>query len=92
MSSRGLASGIWMFLAASAAALCWAVAGPSEERKKELVRQLPESNQAQLEASRKRNTLLMQIIKESAESEKNVALERDWNKLSRSDPDSKTSW
>ncbi|XP_041038031.1 ubiquinol-cytochrome-c reductase complex assembly factor 3 isoform X2 [Carcharodon carcharias] len=90
MSGRALVSGVWMLLSAGAAGLCWAVAGPSEERQRELSR-LPESNQAQLEASRKRNTLLMQIIKESAESEKNIALERDWNKLSNSGPDSKPS-
>ncbi|XP_078060756.1 ubiquinol-cytochrome-c reductase complex assembly factor 3 [Mustelus asterias] len=85
MRSRGLASGIWTLLAASAAAVCWVVAGPSEQRRREIVQHLPESNKVRLEASRQRNTLVMQIIEESAQSEKNIARKKDWYKLSRSD-------
>ncbi|XP_038643450.1 ubiquinol-cytochrome-c reductase complex assembly factor 3 [Scyliorhinus canicula] len=85
MRSRGLASGIWTLLVAAAAGVCWAAAGPTEQRRRQIVRHLPESNKAHLEASRKRNTLVMQIIEESAHTEKNVAQKRDWNKFSRSD-------
>ncbi|XP_060711770.1 uncharacterized protein LOC132836340 isoform X2 [Hemiscyllium ocellatum] len=44
---------------------------------------LPESNPSQLNATRHRNALVMQVIKESADSEKNIAREMDWNKPSR---------
>ncbi|XP_067883900.1 ubiquinol-cytochrome-c reductase complex assembly factor 3 isoform X2 [Heterodontus francisci] len=85
MRSRVLVSGGWVLMTAGAAYLCWALAGPSEQRRREIVRQLPESNQAQLQASKRRNALVMQIIKESAETEENVARRQDWNKPTRSD-------
>ncbi|XP_048380837.1 ubiquinol-cytochrome-c reductase complex assembly factor 3 isoform X2 [Stegostoma tigrinum] len=83
MRNRGLAMCFWTVLWAAGAGLCWVIVGPSEQRSTKILQHLPESNQSQLEATQRRNALVMQIIKESADCEKNVAREMDWNKPSR---------
>ncbi|XP_069750346.1 ubiquinol-cytochrome-c reductase complex assembly factor 3 isoform X2 [Narcine bancroftii] len=46
---------------------------------------LPESNTAQWEERRRQNALVMEAIKRAAESNKNVASQKDWNQGSQSD-------
>ncbi|XP_049572553.1 ubiquinol-cytochrome-c reductase complex assembly factor 3 [Syngnathus scovelli] len=51
----------------------WALIVPGEERRKEIIKNLPESNPVRMEETRKRNALLMQKLKEAAETNENVA-------------------
>nr|XP_046242170.1 ubiquinol-cytochrome-c reductase complex assembly factor 3 [Scatophagus argus] len=51
----------------------WSLISPGEERRKELLKNLPEANPVRMEESRKRNALVMQAIKEAAETDENIA-------------------
>ncbi|XP_040897371.1 ubiquinol-cytochrome-c reductase complex assembly factor 3 [Toxotes jaculatrix] len=51
----------------------WSVISPGEERRKELLKNLPESNPMRMEETRKRNALVMQALKEAAETNDNIA-------------------
>ncbi|KAM3611406.1 uncharacterized protein V6R79_018041 [Siganus canaliculatus] len=51
----------------------WALIFPGEERRRELIKNLPESNPVRLEETRKRNALVMQAIKDAAETNENIA-------------------
>ncbi|XP_007242471.1 ubiquinol-cytochrome-c reductase complex assembly factor 3 [Astyanax mexicanus] len=63
---------------AAIAAVCsglgmWKAVAPGEERKKEILKQLPESNPARMEESRNRNALMMQVLKDAADTNDNLA-------------------
>lgn len=51
----------------------WSMISPDEQRRKELLKNLPESNPVRMEDARKRNALIMQVIREAAETNENVA-------------------
>ncbi|XP_068422464.1 ubiquinol-cytochrome-c reductase complex assembly factor 3 [Clinocottus analis] len=51
----------------------WAIISPGEERRKELLKNLPESNPLRMDETRRRNALVMQALKEAAETNENVA-------------------
>ncbi|KAM7017808.1 ubiquinol-cytochrome-c reductase complex assembly factor 3 [Tautogolabrus adspersus] len=51
----------------------WTMIAPGEERRKELIKNLPESNPMRMEETRKRNALVMQALKEAAETDDNIA-------------------
>ncbi|XP_036381620.1 ubiquinol-cytochrome-c reductase complex assembly factor 3-like [Megalops cyprinoides] len=51
----------------------WAVISPGEERKREILKNLPEANPVRMEETRRRNALMMQVLKEAAETKDNVA-------------------
>ncbi|KAK9968334.1 hypothetical protein ABG768_002665 [Culter alburnus] len=51
----------------------WAIISPGEERKREMLKNLPEANPVRMEESRKRNALMMQVLKDAAETNDNIA-------------------
>ncbi|XP_030000490.1 ubiquinol-cytochrome-c reductase complex assembly factor 3 [Sphaeramia orbicularis] len=51
----------------------WAVISPGEDRRKDLLKGLPESQPARMEEARKRNALVMQVLKEASETSENIA-------------------
>ncbi|XP_060893466.1 ubiquinol-cytochrome-c reductase complex assembly factor 3 [Labrus mixtus] len=51
----------------------WTMISPGEERRKELIKNLPEANPMRMEETRKRNALVMQALKEAAETDDNIA-------------------
>ncbi|CAM4729958.1 hypothetical protein PO909_022589 [Leuciscus waleckii] len=51
----------------------WAIISPGEERKREMLKNLPEANPVRMEESRKRNALMLQVLKEAAETNENIA-------------------
>ncbi|XP_040010049.1 ubiquinol-cytochrome-c reductase complex assembly factor 3 [Xiphias gladius] len=51
----------------------WSVIAPGEDRRKELIKNLPESNPMRMEETRRRNALVMQALKEAAETNDNIA-------------------
>ncbi|KAK2902586.1 ubiquinol-cytochrome-c reductase complex assembly factor 3 [Channa argus] len=53
----------------------WCVVPPGDDRRRELVKNLPESDPMRLEDSRKRNALVMQALKEAGETNDNIARE-----------------
>ncbi|CAJ1068645.1 ubiquinol-cytochrome-c reductase complex assembly factor 3 [Xyrichtys novacula] len=61
VASLGLGYGTWVMIA------------PGEERRRELVKNLPEANPLRMEETRKRNALVMQALKEAAETDENIA-------------------
>ncbi|XP_056322968.1 ubiquinol-cytochrome-c reductase complex assembly factor 3 [Danio aesculapii] len=51
----------------------WIIFSPGEERKKEILKSLPEANPVRMEETRKRNAIMLQVLKEAAETNDNVA-------------------
>ncbi|ROL54346.1 Ubiquinol-cytochrome-c reductase complex assembly factor 3 [Anabarilius grahami] len=51
----------------------WAIISPGEERKREMLKNLPEANPVRMEESRKRNALMLQVLKDAAETNDNIA-------------------
>ncbi|XP_030648539.1 ubiquinol-cytochrome-c reductase complex assembly factor 3 [Chanos chanos] len=51
----------------------WSVISPGEERKRELIKNLPESNPVRMEESKRRNALMLQVLKDAAETSDNIA-------------------
>ncbi|XP_070820913.1 ubiquinol-cytochrome-c reductase complex assembly factor 3 [Chaetodon trifascialis] len=51
----------------------WSLIVPGEEKRKEIIKNLPESNPVRMEETRKRNALVMQALKEAAETNENIA-------------------
>ncbi|KAK2871114.1 hypothetical protein QQF64_002257 [Cirrhinus molitorella] len=51
----------------------WAVISPGEERKMEILKNLPEANPVRMEETRKRNALMLQVLKDAAETNDNIA-------------------
>jgi len=51
----------------------WGLIAPGEEKRKEILRNLPEGNPQRMEETRKRNALVMQALKDAAETEDNIA-------------------
>nr|XP_057926982.1 ubiquinol-cytochrome-c reductase complex assembly factor 3 [Doryrhamphus excisus] len=51
----------------------WSIIAPGEERRKAIIKNLPESNPVRMEETRKRNALLMETLKEAAETNENIA-------------------
>ncbi|XP_007884011.1 ubiquinol-cytochrome-c reductase complex assembly factor 3 [Callorhinchus milii] len=77
---RLLKAGVWLLVGTGAAALCWAVAAPGPHRSDTIRKELPESNPLRKRETDRRNALVMQVIKEAAETEENVAWRTDWRK------------
>ncbi|CAL8248957.1 unnamed protein product [Merluccius merluccius] len=53
--------------------LLWSLLAPGEDRRREILKNLPEANPLRLEETRKRTALMMQVLKEAAETDANVA-------------------
>ncbi|XP_056148635.1 ubiquinol-cytochrome-c reductase complex assembly factor 3 [Lampris incognitus] len=51
----------------------WLVISPGEERRREILKNLPEANPVRMEETRRRNALVMQALKEAAETNDNIA-------------------
>ncbi|KAF4108119.1 ubiquinol-cytochrome-c reductase complex assembly factor 3 [Onychostoma macrolepis] len=51
----------------------WAIISPGEERKREMLKNLPEANPVRMEETRKRNALMLQVLKDAAETNDNIA-------------------
>lgn len=51
----------------------WAIISPGEARRRELIRDLPEADPRRMEESRRRNVLVMQVLKEASETSENIA-------------------
>ncbi|KAF6737492.1 Ubiquinol-cytochrome-c reductase complex assembly factor 3 [Oryzias melastigma] len=51
----------------------WSIIAPGEERRKEMLKNLPESNPQRMEETRLRNAMVMQVLKEAAETDQNLA-------------------
>uniref|UniRef100_A0A8C1X7Y1 Ubiquinol-cytochrome-c reductase complex assembly factor 3 n=1 Tax=Cyprinus carpio TaxID=7962 RepID=A0A8C1X7Y1_CYPCA len=63
----------------------WAIIAPGEDRKKEILKlcpdpsldlifqNLPEANPVRMEESRRRNALMLQVLKDAAETNDNIA-------------------
>ncbi|XP_038159603.1 ubiquinol-cytochrome-c reductase complex assembly factor 3 [Cyprinodon tularosa] len=51
----------------------WSVISPGEERRKEMLKNLPESNPVRMEETRQRNAMVMQALKDAAETSENLA-------------------
>ncbi|XP_065264223.1 ubiquinol-cytochrome-c reductase complex assembly factor 3-like [Emys orbicularis] len=60
----------------------WALATPREERRREIAKELPETNPLRWAERRHQNELVMAAIKEAAETNENVARRSssDWSK------------
>ncbi|XP_043967597.1 ubiquinol-cytochrome-c reductase complex assembly factor 3 [Gambusia affinis] len=61
IASMGLGYGLWF------------VISPGEQRRKEMLKNLPESNPVRMEETRQRNAMLMQVLKDAAETSDNLA-------------------
>ncbi|XP_054880808.1 ubiquinol-cytochrome-c reductase complex assembly factor 3 [Poeciliopsis prolifica] len=51
----------------------WSVISPGEERRKEMLKNFPESNPVRMEETRQRNAMLLQVLKDAAETSDNLA-------------------
>ncbi|KAM4576010.1 ubiquinol-cytochrome-c reductase complex assembly factor 3 [Odontesthes bonariensis] len=51
----------------------WTVISPGDDRRKEMIKNLPESNPLRMEETRQRNAMVMQVLKEAAETSDNLA-------------------
>ncbi|XP_054630786.1 ubiquinol-cytochrome-c reductase complex assembly factor 3 [Dunckerocampus dactyliophorus] len=51
----------------------WSIIAPGEERRRAIIKNLPESNPVRMEETRRRNALVMQSLKEAAETNENIA-------------------
>ncbi|XP_068171806.1 ubiquinol-cytochrome-c reductase complex assembly factor 3 [Antennarius striatus] len=51
----------------------WTLMSPDEDRRRKLIKHLPESSPMMMEESRKRNALMMQVMKEASETHLNLA-------------------
>ncbi|XP_063058895.1 ubiquinol-cytochrome-c reductase complex assembly factor 3 [Engraulis encrasicolus] len=51
----------------------WSIISPSEERKREILKNLPESNPLRMDETRRRNAMMMQVLKEASETTDNIA-------------------
>ncbi|XP_051539696.1 ubiquinol-cytochrome-c reductase complex assembly factor 3-like [Myxocyprinus asiaticus] len=51
----------------------WALISPGEEREKELLKNLPEANPVHMEETKRRNALMLQVLKDAAETNDNIA-------------------
>ncbi|XP_072101585.1 ubiquinol-cytochrome-c reductase complex assembly factor 3 [Mobula birostris] len=86
MGGRSLVMSAWALVALGAGGACWMLVGPSEKRHQDIAKHLPELNRAQWEDSRSRNAVAMEAIRRSAETQRNVALVKEWKKVFQSDP------
>ncbi|CAK6978227.1 ubiquinol-cytochrome-c reductase complex assembly factor 3 [Scomber scombrus] len=50
----------------------WIALYPTEERRQRIMQNLPESNPVRMEETRKRSALLMQALKDAAETNDNI--------------------
>ncbi|XP_034547881.1 ubiquinol-cytochrome-c reductase complex assembly factor 3 [Notolabrus celidotus] len=73
MSLRTLLSSTALIASVGLGYGMWAMINPGEDRRRELVKNLPESNPMRMEETRKRNALVMQALKEAAETDENIA-------------------
>lgn len=53
--------------------LLWVAVGSGEEKRQELLKALPEANPAVLAERRRNNRLIMEALREAAETDENVA-------------------
>lgn len=54
----------------------WSIIAPAESRRREMLKDLPEANPERMEESRRRMALVMQALKEAAETDENIARTR----------------
>ncbi|MEE6471417.1 hypothetical protein FKM82_009268 [Ascaphus truei] len=59
--------------------ILWVLVAPGEQRRKEMGMHFPEANPAKMAEVRRRNELVMKVIKEAAETNKNVAHNPRWS-------------
>ncbi|XP_066507742.1 ubiquinol-cytochrome-c reductase complex assembly factor 3 [Hoplias malabaricus] len=71
-SGRRVAAGLLAVGALGAGLLMWSTVAPGPERKREILKELPEQNTLRMEESRRRNALVMQVLKDAAETEDNI--------------------
>lgn len=72
-SLRSLLSGGALIGAVMVGYGMWSLIAPGEERRRELIKNLPESNPMRMEETRKRNMMVLQAIKDAAETDENLA-------------------
>ncbi|XP_075881770.1 ubiquinol-cytochrome-c reductase complex assembly factor 3 [Nelusetta ayraudi] len=72
-SLRSLMSGSALIGAVMVGYGMWSLIAPGEERRRELIKNLPESNPMRMEETRKRNMMVLQAIKDAAETDENIA-------------------
>ncbi|KAG7283532.1 hypothetical protein CRUP_012592 [Coryphaenoides rupestris] len=63
----------------------WKVVPPGEQRTQQIIQNLPEANPLRREESRQRSILMLQVLKEAAETDTNVA--RGFTPGKRGDPE-----
>ncbi|KAK5870532.1 hypothetical protein PBY51_003473 [Eleginops maclovinus] len=73
MSIRTLLASSGMIAAIGLGYGMWAMISPGEERRREMIKNLPEYNQQTMDETRKRTALVMQTLKEAAESNENLS-------------------
>lgn len=54
----------------------WSIISPAESRRRDLLRDLPEADPARMDESRRRTALVMQALKDAAETSENIARSR----------------
>ncbi|XP_053311589.1 ubiquinol-cytochrome-c reductase complex assembly factor 3-like [Spea bombifrons] len=59
-------------------AVLWLLVAPNEQRRLEMRKNFPEANPAVMAEVRKRNELVLQAIKEAAETNDNVSRKPPW--------------
>ncbi|KAL3062276.1 hypothetical protein OYC64_002142 [Pagothenia borchgrevinki] len=51
----------------------WSIISPGEERRREMLKNLPEYNSQTMDETRKRTALVMQTLKEASECNENIS-------------------
>ncbi|KAM4796919.1 ubiquinol-cytochrome-c reductase complex assembly factor 3 [Rhinophrynus dorsalis] len=77
---RRLVKGTMMLgVFAGVGGVLWILVAPGEARRMEMRKDLPEANPDRLAEVRKRNALVLQVIKEAAETNENLARKPPWS-------------
>ncbi|XP_076874421.1 ubiquinol-cytochrome-c reductase complex assembly factor 3 [Brachyhypopomus gauderio] len=71
---RIIISSVGMVAALASGFGLWSMISPEDEKNRnELLKQMPESNVVRMDENRKKNALMLQILKEAAETNENIA-------------------
>ncbi|KAF3851624.1 hypothetical protein F7725_013396 [Dissostichus mawsoni] len=73
MSFRTLLASSGMIAAIGLGYGMWTIISPGEERRREMVKNLPEYSSQTMDETRKRTALVMQTLKEAAECNENLS-------------------
>ncbi|KAI9543651.1 hypothetical protein NQZ68_008698 [Dissostichus eleginoides] len=73
MSFRTLLASSGMIAAIGLGYGMWSIISPGEERRREMVKNLPEYSSQTMDETRKRTALVMQTLKEAAECNENLS-------------------